>query len=198
MYWHVLIIPNISYFGYVLADSIYGPETLLNVMIFSLPILIFNYSIGYCTLTKTPLNIKTLLKPTIITILLGSIFGLLDIPIPDIFSDLTDKASACVGPISMILTGMVISEYKIPSLLQNHKAYIVALFRLLIIPAVIAGILGIFFMKEIVLASLLVYAMPCPMNTIVFSRSVGENCETGAEMVFISTIASIITIPIMI
>ena len=50
--------------------------------------------------------------------------------------------------------------------------------------------------EELVLPALMVLAMPCGMNTIVFPKLVGEDCKPGAALAFITTILCIVTIPI--
>ena len=42
------------------------------------------------------------------------------------------------------------------------------------------------------------FAMPCGLNTIVFPRLVGEKCEIGAGLAFISSILSLITLPLLV
>ena len=42
----------------------------------------------------------------------------------------------------------------------------------------------------------LLYAMPCGLNTIVFPKMVGEDCRPGASMAMISTVACLLTIPL--
>jgi len=40
-------------------------------------------------------------------------------------------------------------------------------------------------------------AMPCGLNTIVFPKIVGEKCDIGAGLAFVSNIAACITIPLV-
>ena len=76
VYSYSLTIPNYGYMGYALAGSLFGSETLLNVMIYALPLSMYVYTIGYCILTKTKLNLKKLLNPVLISMAIGMIVGL--------------------------------------------------------------------------------------------------------------------------
>ena len=40
------------------------------------------------------------------------------------------------------------------------------------------------------------YAMPCGLNTIVFPKLIGENCEIGAGLALVSNVLAIFTIPL--
>jgi predicted permease len=42
------------------------------------------------------------------------------------------------------------------------------------------------------------YAMPCGMNTIVYPKLVEKDCRLGAATVLVSTVLSLITIPLCI
>ena len=48
----------------------------------------------------------------------------------------------------------------------------------------------------LVLPALMVLAMPCGMNTIVFPKLVGQDCKPGAALAFITTLSCIATIPL--
>lgn len=196
VYSYSLTIPNYGFVGYALADGIFGSEMLLNVMMVALPVSIYAYTIGYCTLTKTKLSLKKLFNPIIIALVLGVITGLSGFQLPGVASTFLTKAAACMSPVSMVLTGMVISDYSLPKLLKNKSVYILTAARLLIIPCTVALILKLVGLNDMVLPMLMVTAMPCGMYTIVFPKSLGEDCETGASLVFITSILCCVTIPL--
>lgn len=198
VYKYSLTVPNSGYMGYALCEAVYGSATLLNVIIFALPVTVYCYTVGYCILTKAKLELKRILNPPVIAILIGAVVGLTGLPLPDLFSDLLSKASGCMGPVCMLLTGMAVSEFKIPALLKNVNVYIVTALRLLVIPCLIALVLSLFCPKEAVIAVVMIYAMPCGLNTIVFPKLIGESCEKGAGLALISHILSCITIPLCI
>ena len=42
----------------------------------------------------------------------------------------------------------------------------------------------------------LIYCMPCGLNTIVYPKMIGEDCRPGASMAMISTVCCLATIPL--
>jgi len=118
--------------------------------------------------------------------------------IPYILDSLIDKSSACMAPIGMLLAGMVISEFDFLSLLKGRNNYIVSILRLLVIPCAIAGSLKFLGFEDIVIPALMMHAMPCGLNTIVFPRLMGEDCRTGASLTLISSLLACITVPLCI
>ena len=195
VYSYSLTIPNYGYMGYALAGSLFGSETLLNVMIYALPLSMYVYTIGYCILTKTKLNLKKLLNPVLISMAIGMIVGLAGWQPPALVGTMAEKAAACMAPVSMLLTGMVISEYRFSDLLRKKMNYVVSALRLLALPCLIAGALRLLRLELAVIPALMIFCMPCGLNTVVFPRMIGEDCETGASLAVISSLASCATIP---
>ena len=201
VYWYSFVAPNFGYFGYPLAESLFGAEGLLNLIIFAIPTSFFCYTIGFCTLTKTKMSIKNLVtKPPLVATIAGAVAGLsgLGNHIPDTLNSILGMAGACMGPVAMILLGMVISEFNLSEFIKDKRVYILSVARLLIIPLIVTYIVSLFGIKELTLSTLMLCALPFGLNTVVYTKLVGEDCRLGAGFTTISTLLSCITIPIMV
>ena len=197
VYTYSLTVPNSGYMGIPLTQAIFGSGMLLNVLLFALPINIYLYTVGYCLLIKSKLTLKKLLNPPIIAIVLGSVVGLSGLKLPAFAADFLSVAGAPMGPCTMLILGMALSEYKFKKLLKNPMNYAVSLLRLIVIPAVFVILFKLIGLSNVIMPALIVYSMPCGLNTVVFPKMVGEDCETGAALTLISTTLSMLTIPIM-
>lgn len=192
-----LIVPNTGYMGTALVESLYGQAVLMDQMMFNLPITFFTYTEGYRMLTGgKKMTLKRLVNPVTIAMALGCIVGIFGISMPTIITSVVDKANGCMAPLSMILTGIAISEFKLLTLLKNKMVYVTTALRLIVLPFAAAFLVSRFFDSAIVLAVVMQYAMPCGLNTIVFPKLVGENCETGAGLALVSNVLAIFTIPL--
>lgn len=191
-----LIIPNYGYMGYPMAEAIGGASGLLNAMVFGFPISFYTYTVGYCNLSKMKITLKKLFNPVVISMLLGAVFGFWEIKIPSVLSDVFGKASACMGPVSMLLAGMVVSEFNLRKLLSMKRVYIITALRLVIIPIII-GYTLLPFNKTAMETAVILFAMPCGLNTIIFPRLVGEDCRIGAGLALLSNILACVTIPLV-
>ncbi|MBS7298873.1 MAG: AEC family transporter [Eubacteriales bacterium] len=198
IYKYTLIIANFGYMGYAVAEGLFGTDGLLNMILFAMPFSCFTYTAGYCMLTKRELSLKRLINPVMIAIFLGAVFGLTGIKIPKLAKTAVLKSSSCMAPISMLLAGITISEYKIKELITDKNVYIACAFRLIIIPVTLLLVLRQFAPENIVRSAVLLTAMPCGLNTIIFPRLIGENCKTGAKLAFVSNILALATIPLII
>ena len=197
VYTYSITVPNSGYMGIPLTEAIFGSSMLLNVLIFAQPINLYLYTIGYCSLIKSKITFKKLLNPPIIAIVLGSVIGLSGLKLPTFATDFLSTASAPMGPSTMLILGMVLSEYKFKKLLKNPMNYVVSIIRLIVIPSVFVSIFKLIGLENVIMPALIVYSMPCGLNTVVFPKLVGEDCETGAALTLISTTLSMITIPFM-
>ena len=101
-----------------------------------------------------------------------------------------------MGPISMLLTGITVSQFRMKALIVNIRAYIVTAVRLVVVPVVLALLLRVVGLGFAVTAAVCIFAMPCGLNTIVYPQLVGEDFKNGASLALLSTAFSLITIPL--
>ena len=194
-----LIIPNFGYMGYALAEELLGPSGLMDGMMFAIPMSLYVYTVGYCILSGKKLSFKNLLNPTMVSLVIGILIGItgLGAHIPSVAYSMLDKASACMAPVSMILTGIVISEFGLTAMLKDPRVYIVSVLRLVVVPAAIGGVLTLIGFKEALPVAVLFYCLPCGLNTVVFVKNAGGNCEQGAGLALVSSILGCLTIPLL-
>ena len=87
IYEYSLVVPNLAYMGYPLAEAMYGAAGLMDLMMFCIPIYFYIYIYGYSYLTKSKLSLKGLLKPNIMAMIVGMILGLSGIQMPGLTPD---------------------------------------------------------------------------------------------------------------
>lgn len=191
-----LTVSNYGYVGYALTGGIFGSVMLQNLMMYVLPVSMYTYSIGYCMLTGKRVTWKRLCNPPMLAMLAGGLVGFFGIDLPSAADLFITKASACMSPVSMLMTGMVISEYPIASLLKDRAVYLVTALRLLVLPLTAAFILRLLGLDSAVIPAVMFLAMPCGLNTVVFPKLIGEDCRTGAALAFVSSILCCVTIPL--
>ena len=191
--------PNIGYMGYPLAEAVYGAGVMIDCMMFGLPMSMYINTVGYNMLTAGKRQKSIWVKiftPSMIGILAGCFVGIIGLKIPETVMDIAKMGSNCVAPVSMLLTGIALSDFSIKKLLSNKKVYIICALRLVLVPLMVWGLIKICGLQDLLIPAVLLYAMPCGMNTIVFPKLVDNDCELGAGTVLISTAISLITIPL--
>ena len=101
-----------------------------------------------------------------------------------------------MSPVSMLLMGMVISQYSMKDMLSCWQNYVIIALRLLVLPCVVTAALRLLNLEMLVLPTLMVLAMPTGMNTIVFSELMGQDSKPGAAMALVSSLLCCGTIPL--
>ena len=201
VYHYNTAITNYGYFGYVLVEQVFGPAAMNNMMVFCIPLSLYCYTFGISMLTDKKLSLKSLLSTITVSIGVGILWGLLRLPVPAVVKTVMTNAGSCVGPVSMVLVGLVLSTFSGKDLLPNGRVIIFCLVRLLLLPLITFGIckgLGaVLTLPEAVYPSaVLVASMPCGLNPVVFPKLVDRDCRLGAKLVLLSSILSAATIPL--
>lgn len=202
IYTYSFAVANFSFMGNAVVLGVFGEEILFDYMIFTLPLNLYVYSIGTASLIPnqkgSKISIKAFVNPIFISLILGAICGLCEIPLPKFVTSAISSAGACMSPIAMLLTGFVVGGYSLKKLASDKKVYLASLIRLIILPTIFMLILLAFKTdKAIIRAALCATAMPLGLNTVVFPAAYGGDTTPGASMALISHLISIVTIPVM-
>ena len=187
-------ITNYAYLGYPLIEGVFGEKMLADFLFFVIPFIIYTYSFGYALLTGGKAPLKRLLNPMTVAIAMGMVAGLTGLPIPNLLSKALSTASSCVGPVSMLLTGLTLAGFAGKDLFSDPKAYVFSALRLMVIPGVVFLICKLFGLHDLLPMMLIVTCMPCGLNTIVFPKLIGEDCRLSARLTLISHIISLPTL----
>ncbi len=208
IYRYAMTFGNYGYVGNFIVLGVWGPEMFFKFSMFTICVTFVCSSWGLIILIPKDsgqvVSLKNALRavftPPIIALLIGMFIGLLNLGsyMPSYVEATFTNAGNCMGPVAMILAGFVIGGYNLKSLLLDKKVYIATIFRLILIPALFVTILKIFGVNETVLTlTLICFATPLGMNTIIYPAAYGGDFRTGASMMVISSTLSVITIPLM-
>ena len=196
---YAMVVPNVSYVGIPLIMSLYGNDAVMRVLIFMIPNMIYTSTEGFrLLLDKKKRSLSTLLNMQFFAILVGILFGLLNLKIPKLFSEVITGCANCLSPIAMFLTGCVIAQFSFRKILSNLLVYKVVFTRMIILPFVFISLAKIMnLMPEIIFAIVAVQTMPTALNTVIFPASVGKDCNLGAGMACVSNILAIVLLPLL-
>lgn len=192
---YTAVSPNFGYFGYALAAALF--ESPLEIMVFTMPIIVYVHTYGFAVLTKTRLSLRGLVNPVTLGLLLGAVVGITGIPLPTVITDIATRASDCMGPVSMLLAGIVVSQYRLRDMFTDARTYLMSGIRLLALPLLGGLILAPFTTPAQFAAIVLFLSLPCGLNTVVFPKLVDEDCRLGASMAILSNILACATIPLV-
>ncbi|MBO7249874.1 MAG: AEC family transporter [Clostridia bacterium] len=196
VYAYSVPIANYAYLGYALIGSVFGEGVLADFMFFAIPFIFYTYTVGYVLLTGGDKPWKKLLNPITAAIVLGIAVGLSNIEMPSVISSAASMGAGCVGPLSMILTGITLSGFAMKDMLTDKTAYIFSAIRLIGIPAIAYLVCSVSGLDYFLPMILIITCMPCGLNTIVFPKLIGEDCKPGARLALITHVLALVTLPL--
>jgi predicted permease len=203
------MLGNVIYLGLPLISSQFGKEGLLYGSIFILVSNILMWTVGVAVITPGKAfslrgNIWKILNINTVAIITGFMLFLLSIKLPPLILDSVGALGSTTTFLSMIYIGSMLYYADGRSMLRNRNVYLLALNRLLIVPFIIIGIFAIlnyFFpfllKKEVLSVMVLEAAMPCMVNVVIMVNILGEDDDIATSNVFVSTVLSVITIPLI-
>lgn len=207
IYKYALTFGNYGFMGNFIILGVWGDAVFFRYTMFTFFVAIFCSAYGLYILIPKEENAsfaanlkKGLLAPPVIALVLGMICGLLNVGqyFPSFALTALKNAGNCMGPVAMLLAGMVIGGYNFTSLLKNKLVYAATFVRLIVLPAIFVTVLRfIGASQEVMTLALIAFGTPLGMNTIVYPAAYGGETKTGASMTMISHVLSVVTIPIM-
>lgn len=206
IYRTAMVLSNTSFMGYPVVLALLGQEALFYAVIcagfiFELVSWTFGtYTIGrHCNHSSSAASLKkAILNPGVISILLGGSLFLTNLTIPEPISSTMNMLSRATSPIAMIVVGLILSNSKIGDAFRNIKIYIVCLFKLIINPVLISLALKMLGFSDIRLVlPVVVLSMPTAAYVAMFSDNLGNDKDLAGQIVFICSLLSLITIPLI-
>ncbi|MBW6410877.1 AEC family transporter [Clostridium weizhouense] len=194
-----LIIPIVT--------SILGKEWVIYSSAFISVQLILLWTHGkmlLCEEQKVDLK-KILLNINMITIFFGILLFITRLQLPDIITKTMESVSVMIGPICMIVVGMLIGNMSFKQIFAYNRIYIVTFLKMIVCPVIILLILKYSQManllsngKMILLISLLATITPSASTVTQMTQIYEKNGEYASVINVVTTIICIITMPIMV
>lgn len=206
IYKTAMILSNTSFMGYPIVLALLGQDALFYAVIcagfiFELVSWTFGtYTIGrHCGNSSSNGGLKkAILNPGVISILVGGTLFLTNLSIPEPISSTMNMLSKATSPLAMIVVGLILSNSKIGDAFTNIKIYIVCLFKLVINPVLISLTLKALNFSDIrLILPVVVLSMPTAAYVAMFSDNLGNDKDLAGQIVFICSLLSLITIPLI-
>ncbi|MBQ3547115.1 MAG: AEC family transporter [Clostridia bacterium] len=148
---------------------------------------------------KTLKPIKIITTPAFLALIIGLAVFLLSIPVPKIISEPVSMLAALNTPLPMIIIGFHLANSNVLKGLTNIKCIFAILLRLVIYPAAAITIMWLCGIKgDMLISQAICCSAPVAAVTTMFSAKYGRDTELSVNLVSLSTLLSLITMPAMI
>lgn len=197
-----LIFNNATFLGYPIVASTFGPTGVIAYcgFIIAFNVALFSYGIWLFEHKLTPKLIKSVVtNPNIIAVLIGMVLFLSGLQLPNFITDAVSYVGGATTPLSIICIGFMLSRADFKSILKKWRLAVTAITQLIIGPAITFLMLTwLRFPVEVIAVCTLIQALPTATSLGLFATKYGGNNIEASELVTISTIFSIFTMPLMV
>lgn len=148
---------------------------------------------------------KIVLNINMIAIFLGALLFLLKIQLPGVIDDTLSAVGGTIGPVSMIVTGMLIAGMNLRDIFTNKRVYVVTFLRLILVPLVALVILKMSGLiawhpqgEKILLVIFLAVITPSASTVTQMCQVYGGNSKYSSAINVMTTLLAIVTMPVMV
>lgn len=201
---------NTIFLGFPLITALYGVEGLLYASMYQLVSTIIMWTAGVIILshgsgTSWKKSFLKVLNPNTIATVAGLLLFILSVRLPDILiKPMTELGSANTW-LSMLYIGAMLFLSNVGGLLKKRSLYLISFNRLIFVPALLISIFyliitltGIAPEKLVTSVIILEASMPCMATVVIMAKEFGSDDKLAVGNVFVSTIISILTLPLVV
>jgi malate permease and related proteins len=201
---------NIVFLGFPLMDALFpGGEGLLYAAVFQLASNSVLWTFGVWIFLKgrggRPVDMwKNMLNPNTIAFFAGLIIMFFNVQFPDVIFEPLNGLGKSTIYLSMLYIGAMLVQTRVRGVMNKPHIFLLSFNKLILMPLILAIIIdlltyllfpgfGDIARKVLVMEA----SMPCMATTVVMANKFGSDSGLATENVFISTIFSIFSIPLV-
>ena len=202
LYQFMTIFSNIGFMGYPVIQSIFGEKALFFAAICNLVFNLVCYSYGVYLISgsgKLSFDFRQLINPGIIFSIIAIIIYLTKYQMPQIIGETSNLIGSMTVPLAMMIMGSSLAEIPIKEVLNDIKIYLYTIIKQILIPILFWWVLKFIIQDPTILGVLVILiAMPVGSIAIMFCDQFGGNTTLASKSVFITTLSSVFTIPVLV
>lgn len=194
--------PNVGFFGIPLVQGLLGNEALfyLSMVLVAYNIYSWTYGVYLVSGQRGLIHLKILLiNPASIGLWIGLAIFFSPWALPEVLAESLDMVASLNTPLAMFVLGSYIAESSLSEIFKNKMPYKTCVIKQIIIPIVIIFVLKLVPNTLELLKNVLMIAVSTPtgVTMAMFAQQYKVDFAYGARMVSLSTLLSIITIPLI-
>ena len=194
---------NTGFMGIPLLEALLPdyPEAVAFASAFFIAMNVMMWTFGSAIITRDKKYVrikKVFLNPTMIGFLVALVFFLGRIKITGQLNDFVTLLSKMSTALCMLILGMRLAAIPLKPMLTSGLQYIAVGIKLIVLPLIALGFCSLIPIPEN--HRLTIYILCCvPVGNVVlsFSEILGSGQDTAANVVLLSTLLSVVTIPLM-
>lgn len=203
VYSAMTIFTNVGFMGFPILKQVYGNEALLLASVFLIPFNILIYTYGIALMdsnkeVKVRFDIRKILNSGVISCIVTILIFITKLKLPYILATSINMISDLTAPLSMMIIGSSMISISIRKLTNDKKLILFVLIKQFVIP-IIGSVIAFKLLDNTLLCGIVMILLSTPIGamTAMLAEQYGCNYELASKGVAISTIVSVVSIPIV-
>ncbi|MDR0979685.1 MAG: AEC family transporter [Candidatus Nomurabacteria bacterium] len=194
------IFNNATFLGYPLISQTFGTDGMMaylgfivifNIALFSYGVWLFERKLSW------RLVFRTITNPNIIAVILGAVIFIFSLPVPQFITGSVSSIAGATTPLALICVGFMLSRANLKAVFKKRKLFFTAAAQLVLGPLATWLILTAIGITDTTRAvCVILQALPTATSLALFAKKYGSDNLEASELVVISTLLSVITLPI--
>ena len=202
VYRFMLIFGNINFIGFPVVGLMFGQEAIFYASVLTIPFYFFIFLLGVILVTsgrgKATFSWRMCLSPCLIATYIAILLVLFEVKAPATVSEACKLIGGLTVSGSLLIIGSTLAELPVLHMLGTPRLYAITAIKLLGLPAVIYGIFCLTPLEKKYADVLVILAgMPVASIGTMLCLKNGVDSKTMAQGTFLSTLFSIVSIPLL-
>lgn len=196
-----LIFANVGFLGFPVADALFPDSGLFYAAFFNLLFNLVFFTVGERLFRAdgrmgSPRVLLT--NPNLIATAVMSLFLVLDWHLPPLLHEPVEMLGGLCAPLSLLLVGARLAEYRPRELLAGRALKLAAALRLLAIPLAAIPVLWLLGAPaEVAMVMVVMCAMPGGATTVLSAQAHGQDPDFAARSVALTSFLFPVTLPLV-
>lgn len=202
LFGFMLTFGNVGFIGYPVVASMFGGNAVFYASILNFPNTLLVFAIGTLFISGNYKHVhfdpKILISPGLIASYISIIIVVFDINTPQAINQIVTLLGNMTVPSALIIIGSAMAQIPLKKMMGSKAIYIMAAIRLIILPYIILQTCRALGVDELISnINAIIIAMPVASFGTLFCIKYGKGEEIMAQGTFITTLLSVLTIPIV-
>ena len=214
LYMFMMVFGNVGFMGFPILQAACGKNGDLAVFYAAILNIFFNicfftYGImvaGYGTDAKTKISLKKFISPGMISSFVGIALYAFGIHYPEKNANMIQQIAkglfGTVGdltpPLAMLLVGSTLASIALKEVFSEWRIYVFIFVRQIILPIILFPLFKIFIHDSLLSTVMFIeFLMPIANSALIVANEYDLDSKFASKAIFISTFASLITIPLI-
>ncbi len=195
------IYSNSGFMGLPLLSAVLGSDGVFygSAYLVILTVLYWTQGVYNYTGDKKQFSLKKIVtNPGIVGTAIGLLFFFLNFKMPYVLSETVTHVANMNTPLAMMILGKYLTEVDLVNTLKKKSIYAVSFVRLILVPVIFVFVLKALPIDSVVAKSVLISAScPTAVAATLFANKFGQDAAYASETVSLTTIFSVVTIPLV-